>query len=110
MSVLTAAAGSADPAETATMVMTPTGAISAPGPTTRRLRVDGSAARCPWAKELLPDRSLVTLPGPDEWGRVAPTTGPVAPKAATFGALSRLSLLASPPSRGCFRASDREEP
>ena len=52
--------------------------------------------------------SLATLGNANRWGRVAATTGPVAPKADTFGASSRLLLLPSP-SHGRFRHSNRED-
>ena len=49
-----------------------------------------------------------TLKAEEVWGRVAQTTGPVAPKAVTFGAPSRLPPLGSP-SRGRFRTDNRKD-
>ena len=59
---------------------------------------------CAEREELLPRTSLDTLQPQLKWGRVALTTGPVAPEAVTFGALGRL-LLRGSPSRGRFRHS-----
>ena len=42
------------------------------------------------------------------WGRVALTTGPVAPKADTFGAPSSLPTLGTP-LRGRFRTDNRKD-
>jgi hypothetical protein len=62
----------------------------------------------PRRQDLLPNPGLARLRREHKWGRVASTTGPVAPEVVASDAVGRLLLLASP-SCGRSRSANRED-